>query len=492
MNSSDTKSTSDIRDFFVKRKRSDEVENSSAGLNKASSEDNSFETDPSSPVKKKLKMSNSAYKPKPKRFKQNEDVFRVRMASDASTDSEITFNKSNTTEVSRNMGPQEFSDESDSDDAIKPKSTKKPEDSEKSESSENESDEEEYEVEAILDYKWCLATVIFSDFFRALVSRDFLFFQTQGLYFVKWLGWDDSQNTWEPLSNLTTCDEKLRQFYTKRVADREAAPSAKKRYFEVPPDPRTNFERRSELADRICPPPCQSELEAFYDRLKTHPVKQWKQEVINKCFDQLEKSKGANEKKKTMVREQIMLKHVLGKRKEQQQRLKEWEKEINAISGDVAKITVENEADLEGPPRQLNFIRESKPSEGIIIPDDPLIGCDCQNCDIKADKDCCPSMNGVVHFPYTKYGKLRIAVGVPIYECNKLCKCDASCANRVVQKGRKVRQNLNAYFIGFNSFFSVCRSNYVFIALTTDADGESKLWKILEKDRLSSNMLAKL
>ena len=47
-------------------------------------------------------------------------------------------------------------------------------------------------------------------------------------------------------------------------------------------------------------------------------------------------------------------------------------------------------------------------------------------------------MNGQL-FPYTKFGKLRIEPGVPIYECNKRCKCGPNCANRVVQKGRKVK-----------------------------------------------------
>ena len=46
-----------------------------------------------------------------------------------------------------------------------------------------------------------------------------------------------------------------------------------------------------------------------------------------------------------------MLKHVLSKKKEQQERLKEWAAEINAIDAGHAKIAVENTADLEGPPR---------------------------------------------------------------------------------------------------------------------------------------------
>lgn len=220
----------------------------------------------------------------------------------------------------------------------------------------------------------------------------------------------------------------------------------RKRFFEVPPDPRTNFERRSEFADQVCPPPCQSELEAYFERLRTHPVKEWKEEVLNKCFDQLAKSKKPHEEKRKQLREQIMLRHVREKRKEQLARLKEWEKEINQINGDAAKLLVENEIDLEGPPRQMTYINKYKPSPGIVIPDDPPMGCECEggSCELRNEKTCCPSMNGQL-FPYTKFGKLRICPGTPIYECNKRCKCGPGCSNRVVQNGRKVLRDLHGH-----------------------------------------------
>jgi len=120
--------------------------------------------------------------------------------------------------------------------------------------------------------------------------------------------------------------------------------------------------------------------------------------------------------------------------------LKEWEKEINEIDIDSTKLLVENEVDLEGPPRQMTYINAYKPSDGIVIPDDPPLGCECEggSCELRNQDTCCPNMNGQL-FPYTKFGKLRIEPGVPIYECNKRCKCGPNCANRVVQKGRKVK-----------------------------------------------------
>ena len=68
------------------------------------------------------------------------------------------------------------------------------------------------------------------------------------------------------------------------------------------------------------------------------------------------------------------LQHVREKRKEQLARLKDWEKEINVIDKGSAKLVVENDVDLEGPPRQMKYINAYKPSQGIVIPDDPPLG----------------------------------------------------------------------------------------------------------------------
>ena len=61
------------------------------------------------------------------------------------------------------LGPNEFSEESNDD----PMKSEKPQENVKNEDKTDEAeekDEEEYDVEEILDYKWCLATVSFSIF----------------------------------------------------------------------------------------------------------------------------------------------------------------------------------------------------------------------------------------------------------------------------------------------------------------------------------------
>ncbi len=58
----------------------------------------------------------------------------------------------------------------------------------------------------------------------------------------------------------------------------------------------------------------------------------------------------------------------------------EWEREINEICTDPASIVVENTVDLEGPPQRFKYINKYIPTEGIVIPDDPVIGCECKDC----------------------------------------------------------------------------------------------------------------
>ena len=88
----------------------------------------------------------------------------------------------------------------------------------------------------------------------------------------------------------------------------------------MPSDPRTTFEKRTDFADEICPPPCHTELEAFFERSKTHPVLEWKKSILDRVCDQVAKSKTPNPEKTRQLREQIMLRHLKEKRKEQKQR----------------------------------------------------------------------------------------------------------------------------------------------------------------------------
>ena len=76
----------------------------------------------------------------------------------------------------------------------------------------------------------------------------------------------------------------------------------RKRGLEIPPDPRSHFERRSAFTNSFFTPPCFSDLEQFYigqGQIKKAQI--WSQDQLNKNLDQLEKSKCQNVSKKERV-----------------------------------------------------------------------------------------------------------------------------------------------------------------------------------------------
>ena len=75
------------------------------------------------------------------------------------------------------------------------------------------------------------------------------------------------------------------------------------------------------------------------------------------------------------IKEQLALRDMLRAREDQLDDIRKYEKEINIIDPH-AHVSVINDADLEGPPRQMQYLNAYKASEGISIPDDPFIGCE--------------------------------------------------------------------------------------------------------------------
>ncbi|CAG5079448.1 Similar to Eif2s3y: Eukaryotic translation initiation factor 2 subunit 3 [Cotesia congregata] len=119
-------------------------------------------------------------------------------------------------------------------------------------------------------------------------------------------------------------------------------------------------------------------------------------------------------------------------RREQLDSLNDWKREINSITNGKPIIGIENNVDLELAPTDFFYIEDYLPGAGVIIPDEPPIGCECTSCN--ANSDCCFQQNDSL-FPYTNACRVRVPAGTPIYECNKRCRCNDQCPNRVVQRG---------------------------------------------------------
>lgn len=106
-------------------------------------------------------------------------------------------------------------------------------------------------------------------------------------------------------------------------------------------------------------------------------------------------------------------------------------KRLTEMAG--VSVIFENRIDFDQP-MPFNYVSECF-SNDILIPDDPIIGCGCRSCNVH--RECCPNLSGS-SFPYDRDGTLRLARGKAVYECNKRCRCDNRCMNRVVQHGPTV------------------------------------------------------
>lgn len=296
-------------------------------------------------------------------------------------------------------------------------------------------DEELYEVDEIVDYKI-----------------------TDGVYFlVKWKGWDISANTWEPIENLTECDEVLNEFkeknhlnkiYTDPVAklaelrrlllkvtsESYSDPTVLLKFCNVPlgefhgrkcefSNMRKTIKEKTELLGRV------SKDTISQDQIPPTTVLNYicRQLNIYKHFNSLDE-----------------LLDFVEKREEVRSRLETWEKELNekiTRESNDALIAVENFIDLEGPPQNFTYITSNKVDSSVIfIDEDPPIWCECSNCYDNRAK-CCPNTMDA-KFAYARNGALRLPPGHGIFECNTKCKCSADCPNRVVQNGRRFKLSI--------------------------------------------------
>ncbi|XP_058025956.1 histone-lysine N-methyltransferase SUV39H1 isoform X4 [Ahaetulla prasina] len=125
--------------------------------------------------------------------------------------------------------------------------------------------------------------------------------------------------------------------------------------------------------------------------------------------------------------------NYLVQKAKQRRALQHWEYELNAKRNHKGRIVVENEVDLDGPPRDFVYISEYKVGDGITL-NQVAVGCECSDCLSEAAGGCCP---GASHhkFAYNELGQVKIKAGMPIYECNSRCSCGIDCPNRVVQRG---------------------------------------------------------
>lgn len=252
------------------------------------------------------------------------------------------------------------------------------------------------------------------------------------LYLVKWKGWPTENSTWEPEENLTNCKQILKNYHAKFKRQRV--------------EPTSHGLPTSEDVENFkksLGQPTKGMLESLMKTFSGRGFLKYtvpKEKDIDKKIVELLKL--PYDKRKPIlvqkIKDALMVREFHFRRLEQLANLRVFEMEMNCLSTDKACITVENEVDLEEAPTNFMYLNDYLPGEGVTIPEDPPVGCDCQLICSVDSVNCCGKQSGST-FAYGPDKRLIVPVGTPIYECNKRCKCSPNCSNRVVQNGRTVQ-----------------------------------------------------
>lgn len=132
----------------------------------------------------------------------------------------------------------------------------------------------------------------------------------------------------------------------------------------------------------------------------------------------------------------------------------------------TVSLKYENYVDFEALKENFNFITKSLVTEGIKISDVPrYAACKCKD-DCKSGVGCCSSRrNSKLAYNLNKCLSRLGNTNLPIYECNKYCKCGPNCINRVVQLGSKTSLCLfktsNGKGLGIKSLESIRRGQFI-------------------------------
>ncbi|XP_034231535.1 histone-lysine N-methyltransferase SUV39H1-A-like [Thrips palmi] len=250
-------------------------------------------------------------------------------------------------------------------------------------------------------------------------------------FFVKWLGWGSQSNTWEPLKNLN-CHEKLNDFMKKFILDIlfvkwRPLPSCKTLLATTYRSIIEQWVRNTPKALYL------KKLSGGFNQkgLAVSTLSKMLNDAVHtKCLK-------SREEMVDCIKNHCALLRMKEVRKEQLELMKLWEDNLNSVG--PGGLSVENQVDLEGPPKDFMYITQNITGPGVnsCMLIGQVAGCECTE-ECGTHETCCPNMAGV-DWAYSALSRLIVSPRSGIFECNRFCSCGPDCPNRVVQRGRKVK-----------------------------------------------------
>lgn len=253
-----------------------------------------------------------------------------------------------------------------------------------------------YEVEEVIGYK--------------LVASELKFF-------IKWKGYDNSYNTWEPLDNLVQCTV-FREYVDEKFKSLE-----KDIYVNC-----SNIKQRVKKDVRQT-----MKQQKAITMYQIQPFDPFEYKVIQVFYHLLP----ADEKFKKKL-ENLVYKNHFFKLDEHQGKLHDELLARIRKKEDIV-VTIENDEDFSDPPKFEYLIKNFLNDDQYLVATSSVKGCKCKDC--SKDSECCPKLKGQP-FPYRKEKNGRVVMRLntadKIIECGDLCECGEECMNRISQRRKEI------------------------------------------------------
>ncbi|XP_017849259.1 histone-lysine N-methyltransferase Su(var)3-9 isoform X1 [Drosophila busckii] len=246
------------------------------------------------------------------------------------------------------------------------------------------------------------------------------------LFYVKWLGYESKDNTWESFDNVADCAQ-LEHFVERQMHFYDSFITT----------------ITSELQSQMVTTTVAADMEDFsmsdvdtFEPLCLHL------DLIMLAQYRAAGSRSQREPQVIGARalKNMRLQRCYYERRKQLQTLAQFEARMNNVELPAPPIRVCNDVDFDVVDESFVYIKENIHSASVPRPAPAQLGC---NCHEQEAGECCPRSRCCARlagelFAYERgTERMRLPQGSAIYECNSLCMCDANCSNRRVQHGRK-------------------------------------------------------
>ncbi|KAF9429299.1 Eukaryotic translation initiation factor 2 subunit 3 [Entomortierella beljakovae] len=252
-------------------------------------------------------------------------------------------------------------------------------------------------------------------------------------FFVKWVGYSDEHNTWEPMENLENCKEILKSYLISLYKRNKSILAA------VNADSHTITDLDSTISS--CPAASLSEP-------SQHVVPLSQYTFINQSKNP--SAKAEQEQIKLPIPSLLPPLPPLPPPEEPLSvRLKAFQDIFKNSIG--PRITIENTVDDAACPPGFKYINECIYGKGVTKPDPQFASrCECENGECTIENGCpcmqeAQELNDFECIPFENDGRVSEKAGKLLWECNINCSCGPSCISRISQQGRRFAMKIKRY-----------------------------------------------